>query len=76
LTINPTISDFAFKDNSSYLEVPAGDYRVRITLAGTKTVAIDTGTLGLQDGQIRTAFAVDPLAPSTDFGVILLADQN
>ena len=76
LTIKPTISGFEFKDNSGYLEVPAGNYRVRITIAGTKTVAIDTGTLSLTDGQIRTAFAVDPLSPSTAFGVILLSDQN
>ena len=75
-TISPTISGFTFKDNSDYLEVPAGDYQVRITLANTKTVAIDTGTLSLADGQIRTAFAVDPVPGSDDFGVILLADLN
>jgi len=75
-TLSPTVSNFDFKDNSGYLEVPAGNYRVRITLATTKTVAIDTGTLALADGQIRTAFAVDPAPGSTDFGVILLADLN
>ncbi|WP_299879769.1 DUF4397 domain-containing protein [uncultured Cocleimonas sp.] len=75
-SMSPTISNFEFKDNSDYLEVPAGDYQVRITLSTTKTVAIDTGTLSLSDGQIRTAFAVDPVPGSTDFGVILLADLN
>ncbi|GAA0418732.1 hypothetical protein GCM10009133_28890 [Cocleimonas flava] len=75
-SISPTISNFDFKDNSDYLEVVAGDYQVRITLATTKTVAIDTGTLSLDDGQIRTAFAVDPVPGSADFGVILLADLN
>ena len=75
-SISPTISNFDFKDNSGYLEVPAGNYQVQITLATTKNVAIDTGTLGLSDGQIRTAFAVDPAPGSTDFGVILLADLN
>ena len=74
--INPTISGFMFKEDSGYLEVPAGDYRVRITLAGTKTVAIDTGSLGLAAGQVRTAFALDPVPGSTDFGVLLLADLN
>lgn len=75
-SIAPTISNFDFKDNTDYLEVPAGDYQVRITLATTKTVAIDTGTLSLTEGQIRTAFAVDPVPGSSDFGVILLADLN
>lgn len=74
--ISPTISDFDFKDDSGYLEVPAGDYRVRITLADTKTVAIDTGTLSLAAGQIRTAFALDPAPGSTDFGALLLNDLN
>lgn len=74
--INPTITDFAFKTNSGYLEVPTGDYRVRITLAGTKTVVIDTGIVSLADGQIRTAFALDPAPASMDFGVLLLNDLN
>ncbi len=76
LTLNPTIEGFNFKDNSGYLEVPAGDYRVRVTLATTKTVAIDTGTLSLTSGQIRTAFALDPPPSFTEFGVLLLNDLN
>ncbi len=75
-SLSPTISNFDFKDNSDYLEVPAGDYRVRITLAGTKTVAIDTGTLSFTAGQIRTAFALDPAPGSSAFGVLLLSDLN
>ena len=75
-TFNPLFSNVAFEANTGYLEVPAGNYQVRITLAGTKTVAINTGTLALAAGQIRTAFAVDPALGSTDFGVILLADLN
>lgn len=74
--ISPDIPSFMFKENSGYLEVPAGDYRVRITLAGTKMVAIDTGTLSLSDGQIRTAFALDPAPGETAFGVLLLSDLN
>jgi len=74
--INPAINDFNFKDNSGYLQVPEGDYRVRVTLANTKTVAIDTGTLSLSSGQIRTAFALDPVPGSSHFGVLLLSDLN
>lgn len=72
----PTIAAFAFKDASPYLEVPAGDYRVRITLAGTQTVAIDTGALSLQAGQIRTGIAVDPGMGMNGFGAVLLPDLN
>lgn len=74
--IDPTVSDFAFKDDSGYLEVPAGDYRVRVTVADTKTVAIDTGTLSFTEGMIRTAIATDPEPDETAFGAILLEDKN
>lgn len=74
--LTPTVSNFEFKKSSAYLEVPAGDYRVRITPVGSKNVVIDTGTLSLVDGQVRTAFAIDPKPHETAFGVILLNDLN
>ena len=74
--IEPNISDFAFKADSGYLEVPAGDYQVRVTLADTKTVAIDTGALTLPAGIVRTAIALDPAPGSSDFTALLLADLN
>lgn len=73
--LDPAIEDFAFKDNSGYLEVPAGNYQVRITLADTKTVAIDSGALTLAAGVVRTAVALDP-PPGGDFGALLLEDLN
>lgn len=74
--IAPTVSDFAFKADTGYLEVPAGDYQVRVTLADTKTVAIDTGALSLAAGAVRTAVALDPAPSSSDFTALLLADLN
>ncbi len=71
----PTIAGFAFKAASSYLEVPAGAYRVRITLAGTKTVAIDTGALNLTAGTVATGVAVDPRPGQSAFGALLLTDR-
>lgn len=74
-TATPTLAGFAFKDASAYLEVPAGAYRVRITLAGTKTVAIDTGAVTLPAGAVATGVAVDPLPGTSAFGALLLADR-
>ena len=71
--LDPAIQDFDFKADSGYLEVPAGSYRVLITVADTKTVAIDSGTVDLTAGQVRTAFALDPAPGSSDFGALLLA---
>lgn len=74
--VTPTISGFEFKANSGYLEVPAGDYQVRITVAGTQQVAIDTGSLSLADGVVRSAFALDPAPSSDTFSALLLEDRN
>ncbi len=72
----PTLSDVDFKQNSGYLEVPAGNYQVRITPAGTKTVAIDTGALTLTAGQIRTGIAVEAPGGGLPLAALLLADRN
>ncbi|WP_369600162.1 DUF4397 domain-containing protein [Hahella sp. SMD15-11] len=72
----PALEDSSFKANSGYLEVAAGDYQVRVTLANILTVAIDTGTLTLEDGKVYSAIARDPAPSSSDFGVILLTDRN
>lgn len=74
--LSPNLSDVGFKQNSGYLEVAAGDYQVRITPAGTKTVAIDTGALTLAAGQIRTAIAVETVGGGAPFTALLLADAN
>lgn len=74
--LSPNLSDVDFKQNSGYLEVAAGTYQVRITPAGTKTVAIDTGSLTLAAGQIRTAIAVETAGGGAPFSALLLADAN
>ncbi|GAB4451679.1 MAG: hypothetical protein OHK0029_01290 [Armatimonadaceae bacterium] len=79
--IAPTLSGVPFRAASNYLSVPAGDYRVRITPAGTKTVVIDTGTVSLPAGAIRTGVAVGDPSVNTaaggaaDLGALLLADN-
>ncbi|MDC0603584.1 DUF4397 domain-containing protein [Aliiglaciecola sp.] len=39
-----------YKDFTGQLEVPAGDYQIRITLAGMTDVVYDSGTVNLPDG--------------------------
>jgi hypothetical protein len=74
--IPPALSNVAFGDVSDYIEAPAGDYQVRITAAGTKTVVIDSGALTLTSGQVRTAIAVDATGGGPPFDLLVLADLN
>ncbi|QIZ76147.1 DUF4397 domain-containing protein [Ferrimonas lipolytica] len=48
--VDATLSNVAFGDYSGLIEVAAGDYQVRITLASTKDVVYDSGTLPLETG--------------------------
>jgi len=75
-TATPVLTNVAFGDVADYLEVPAGEYQVRVTLAGTKTVAIDSGALTLESGQVRTAIAVDAPGGGAPFDLLVLADSN
>ena len=47
-----------------------------MTPAGTKTVVIDSGTLTLSSGQVRTAIAVDAPGGGAPFDLLLLQDLN
>jgi hypothetical protein len=75
-TATPVLTGVPFGAASDYLSVPAGDYQLRITPAGSKTVVIDTGSLTLVAGQIRTAIAVDSPGGGAPFDLLVLADLN
>ena len=75
-TTSPVLSSVAFGDVADYLEVPAGDYQVRVTPAGSKTVVIDSGALTLASGQVRTAIAVDAAGGGAPFDLLVLQDVN
>ena len=72
----PALTNVPFGAASDYLAVPAGDYQVRVAPAGSKTVVIDSGTLTLVAGQVRTAIAVDSQGGGGPFDLLLLPDLN
>ena len=75
-TVTPTLSNVPFKTASAYLSVAAGSYEVLITPTGSKTVAIDSGSLTLAAGQIRTAIALDAPGGGAPLTAIVLSDRN
>ena len=72
----PVLTGVAFGDVADYLEVPAGEYQVRVAPAGTKTVAIDSGALTLESGQVRTAIAVDAPGGGAPFDLLARVRTN
>ncbi len=75
-TATPVLTGVEFGDVADYLEVPAGEYQVRVSPAGTKLVVIDSGPLTLESGQVRTAIAVDAAGGGAPFDLLVLADAN
>lgn len=72
----PTLTNVPFKAASQYFSEPAGSYEVYITPTGSKTVAIDTGSLSFAAGQIRTAVALDASGGGTPLTAVVLKDVN
>jgi hypothetical protein len=75
-TAIPLLTNVQFGDVADYIEAPVGDYQVRVTPTGTRTVAIDSGTLTLSSGQVRTAIAVDAAGGGAPFDLLVLEDLN
>lgn len=55
----PALSNVPFKGDSGVLQVAGGDYRIRITLPGSKEVAFDSGSVNLAAGGDLVVAAVD-----------------
>ena len=70
----PVLTGIDFGIVSPYLEVPADDYQVRVTPTGTLDVVIDSGTLTLGSGQVRTGIAVE--SEGGGFDALILEDVD
>ncbi|TVP90922.1 MAG: DUF4397 domain-containing protein [Pseudomonadaceae bacterium] len=77
LGAEPLIADFApGADSADYQEVPAGDYRVRITPAGDRdTIAYDSGFVTLESGPSYFLAALDRESGFAPASVTALLDN-
>jgi len=61
--VDPAFADIAYETGdlveTGYVSLAEGEYVVTVTPTGTKTVAIETGVLTLENGEIYTAIALD-----------------
>jgi Domain of unknown function (DUF4397) len=75
-TVTATISDLAFGGVSTYQTLAAGSYEVLFTTPanGGKFIEIDSGTLSLTAGQVRTVVGLNVQAGG--FTDTILADLN
>ncbi len=69
-------SNLSFGQSSEYQGLDEGEYRIRFTQAGTKTVLIDSGGIRFDAGQIRTLVALDSAGGGGPYRAILLADRK
>ncbi|MGD8853307.1 MAG: DUF4397 domain-containing protein, partial [Gammaproteobacteria bacterium] len=75
-TVAPTLTSVAFKSSSDYLEIAAGDYRLRITLTNSKTPIYDSGTLPLEAGLTTTIAAVTAQSSISPISLLLLTGDD
>jgi hypothetical protein len=73
-TVNATVSNLPFEGASSYQSLAAGSWEVEFTLPGAKFPYIDSGSLSLTAGQIRTVVGLN--SESGGFTAAVLADKN
>ncbi len=72
----PAVANAAYKAVSDALQVQAGDYRIRVTLAGTKTVAYDSGTVSLAAGMDLVALAVPDSTGNSPVSLLVLTRDS
>ncbi len=63
-------------DATEYIEVPAGDYQIRITAWDSDIIAMDSGTLTFSAGQVRTLVATDAPGGGEPGDFLILEDRN
>jgi hypothetical protein len=76
ITLNgaPALTDFAYGDSTTYIELPSGEYDVEVWPAGSDSPAI-TATVELVHGMYYSAIAYGD-GDNQDLGLMLLEDDN
>lgn len=68
----PAVGNAAFKDASGFLEIPAGEYRIRVTATGTTDVVFDSGAVNLPADAQLTVVALPSENPVSPIDLVAL----
>jgi len=66
------LSALAYKASTDPVEIPNGDYEIRITPEGSKTVLFDSGTISLAGGSDLVIAAVENISDSVPVSLVVL----
>ncbi len=73
--LRPVLENISFRSVSDFLQVERGEYRIRLTVAGTTVVAIDSDNLNLDGERIFTFLALESESGGEPFGLALIRDN-
>lgn len=73
-TVSPTASNLAFGSSLNYQSLTGGSYKIVLTPVGQKFTAVDTGSLTLSSGQVRTFVGLN--SQLGGFSYAMLQDVN
>ncbi|MFC4699726.1 DUF4397 domain-containing protein [Glaciecola siphonariae] len=74
LASEQALATLSFQDFTGQVEVPAGTYQIRVAVAGTTTVAFDSGPLDLAAGADLLITAIENVGPGASPINLLVAD--
>lgn len=80
LASSAKLGSFSYKETLGPVEIPPGNYQIRVTASGSTTALYDSGTLSLKAGDDWVAAAVPNVVPNgapnkSPIGLYLLNDQ-
>lgn len=75
------LGSFSYKETLGPVEIPPGNYQIRVTAAGATQALYDSGTLALKAGEDWVAAAVPNVTPKgaankSPIGLLLLNDKS
>jgi len=69
-SLDPTLNNVPFKTASSFGQIPSGTYRLRVTPAGSKQVAYDSGPIDLPSGPLLSLVVTNTMSGAFPFSLI------